>query len=143
MPSKEKKKNLQDYDRFLKKFQYHNALNCVMRKKNVEVIITLFEEFIDRNVLKLALLNLSETELENLLNFILWKIRDPKTMNILLHVFNLLVDYYMITYGLNDKIDELFRNINGVLKEEILYEQGLNEINNTIDSINNVYNYYV
>jgi hypothetical protein len=105
--------------------------------------MSVLEELIDRNTLKLALLNRSEEDLELLLNLIQWKIRDPKTQNVLVHVFNLLVDYYMIAYGANDKIDELFRKINDSIKEEIAYEQGLLEINETIESINNIYNYYV
>jgi hypothetical protein len=105
--------------------------------------MSVLEELIDRNALKLALLYRSEEDLEQLLNFILWKIRDPKTQNVLVHVFNLLVDYYMVAYGTNDKIDDLFRKIYDAIKEEIAYEQGLTEINDTIESINNIYNYYV
>jgi hypothetical protein len=107
------------------------------------MIISVFEELIDRNALKLALLNRSEEDLELLLNFILWKIRDPKTQNVLVHVFNLLIDYYMVAFGTNNKIDELFKKIYDAIKEEITYEQGLTEINETIESINNIYNYYV
>ncbi len=143
VPEKGKKKNLQEYDRYLKKFQYKNALDSVLKKNNVEMTMSVFEELIDRNALKLALLNRSEEELEIILNLIQWKIRDPKTQNVLVHVFNLLVDYYMVAYGANDKIDELFRKINDSIKEEIDYEQGLLEINETIESINNIYNYYV
>jgi hypothetical protein len=114
-----------------------------LKKNNVEMIMSVFEELIDRNALKLALLNRSEEELEQLLNFVLWKIRDPKTQNVLVHVFNLLVEYYMVAYGTNYKIDELFRKIYDAIKEEIAYEKGLTEINETIESINNIYNYYV
>ena len=75
LPEKGKKKNLQEYDRYLKKFQYHNALDSALKKNNVEMIMSVFEELIDRNALKLALLNRSEEDLEQLLNFILWKIK--------------------------------------------------------------------
>lgn len=143
LPEKGKKKNLQEYDRYLKKFQYHNALDSALKKNNVEMIMSVLEELIDRNALKLALLNRSEEDLEQLLNFVLWKIKDPKTQNILVHVFNLIIDYYMVAFGTNDIIDELFRKIYDAIKEEIAYEQGLTEINETIESINNIYNYYV
>jgi hypothetical protein len=105
--------------------------------------MSVFEELIDRNALKLALLNRSEEDLEQLLNFIFWKIKDHKTQNILIHVFNLIVDYYMVAFGTNDKMDELFRKIYDAIKEEIAYEHGLTEVNETIESINNIYNYYV
>ena len=64
-------------------------------------------------------------------------------MNVLVHVFNLLVDYYMVSFGTNNKIDELFKKIYDSIREEITYEQGLIEINESIESINNIYNYYV
>jgi U3 small nucleolar RNA-associated protein 15 len=134
----EKKKRLQDYDIFLKKFQYHNALDCVLKRNEVEVIMSVIEELIDRNALKIALLNRSEEDLEILLNFIFWKIRDPKTMNVLLYVFNLLVDFYKIAIGHNSKINELFRKINEAIQQEIKFENDLREINNTIDSINSI-----
>ena len=132
---------MQEHDVFLKKFQYHNALDSVLKKKNVEVTISLLEELIDRNALKLALINRSEEDLEPLLNFVLWKIRDPKTMNILLYVFNLLIDYYMVMYGKNENINNLFEKILQSIKEEINFEKSLININAKIDSINTINNY--
>ncbi len=139
---KEKKKKLQEYDYHLKRFQYHQALDSVLLKKNVELTITVLEELIDRNALKLALLNRSENELEILLNFILWKIRDPKTMNILLYVFNLLIEYYVITLGKNEKIDSLFLKIKKAITEEISYQMKLKDIGNKIESIENLQDLY-
>ena len=138
---KDKKKKLQEYDSFLKKFQYHNALDCVLKKNNVELTITVLEELIDRNALKLALLNRSEEDLEILLKFVLWKIRDPKTQNILLYVFNLLTEYYMVMYGRNTKIDSLFNQILEALKEEIQFERKLKEIDEQIETVSNLHNY--
>jgi U3 small nucleolar RNA-associated protein 15 len=114
----------------------------VLKKNNVEVIMSVLEELIDRNALKLSLLNRSEEDLEILLNFILWKIRDPKTMNVLLYVFNLLVDYYKIAIGHNTKIDELFKKISSAVSAEIDFEKDLKEISSTIDSINSI-NYLI
>jgi hypothetical protein len=117
-------------------------LDSVLQKKNVELTITVLEELIDRNALKLALLNRSEDDLEILLNFILWKIRDPKTMNILIYIFNLLLDYYMITFGKNEKIDSLFLKIKEAITEEISFQMNLKEIGNKIESIENLYDLY-
>ncbi len=117
-------------------------MDSVLQKKNVELTITVLEELIDRNALKLALLNRSEDDLEILLNFILWKIRDPKTMNILIYIFNLLLDYYMITFGKNEKIDSLFLKIKEAITEEISFQMNLKEIGNKIESIENLYDLY-
>lgn len=139
--AKEKKNKLQEYDSYLKKFQYHNALDCVLKKKNVELTITVLEELIDRNALKLALLNRSEEDLEILLKFISWKIRDPKTQNILIYVFNLIIEYYMPMYGRNSKIDKLFNEILKEIKEEIEFERKLKEIDEQIETVNNLHTY--
>ncbi len=136
--AKGKKKKLQDYDKYLKRFQYHNALDSVLQSKNVELTITLLEELIDRNALKLALLNRSEEDLEILLNFVAFKIRDPKVMNILIYLFNLIIDYYMIIFGKNEKIDKLFKKIQTSIKEEIELESRLNNIKERIESVNNI-----
>jgi hypothetical protein len=79
--------------------------------------------------------------LEILLKFIQWKIRDPKTMNILLYVFNLLIDYYIVMYGRSNTIDTLFKNILEVVKEEIEFEKKLLETSSKIESLNSLYNY--
>lgn len=114
-------------------------MDSVLQKKNVELTITVIEELIDRNALKLALLNRSEEDLEILLNFILWKIRDAKTMNILIYVYNLIIDYYMATFGKNAKIDSLFLKINNAITEEIAFQMKLKEIGTNIHSIENTY----
>ncbi len=103
--------------------------------------MTVLEELIDRNALKLALLNRSEEELEKLLQFVLWKLRDPKHMNTLIYVFNLLVDYYMAMYGKNEKIDTLFNQILELLSEEINFERQLLEIESQIETVNNLHKY--
>lgn len=136
-----KKKKLQEHDIYLKKFQYHDALDCVLKKRNVEVTMSVIEELIDRNTLKLALLNRSEEDIELVLKFILWKIRDPKTMNTLLYVFNIVMDYYILTYGKSERIDKLFGQISEALKEEIYLEKSLLNISSKIDSINNINSY--
>jgi U3 small nucleolar RNA-associated protein 15 len=116
-------------------------LDVVLKKNNVELTITVIEELIDRNALKLALLNRSEEDLEILLKFVLWKIRDPKTMNIILYVFNMLVDYYMVMFGKNAKIDSLFNKILTTMKEEIELERKLKDIDTQIDTVNNLNNF--
>ncbi len=99
------------------------------------------EELIDRNALKIALLNRTEEDLEILLNFILWKIRDPKTMSIVIYVFNMIVDFYFIMYGKNQKIDNLFDKILESINEEVEFEKELKEIDSKIDTVINLNKY--
>jgi hypothetical protein len=101
--------------------------------------MSVIEELVDRNALKLALLNRSEEDLEILMKFILWKIRDPKTMNMLLYVLNLLVEYYGIVIGNNVKIDALFKQIKEAVDKEIEFEKDLLEINQKLQSIQDIH----
>jgi U3 small nucleolar RNA-associated protein 15 len=107
----------------------------------VELVVSVIEELIDRNGLKIALLNRNEEDLILLLKFIQWKIRDPKVMNTLLYIFNLLIDYYMGMYGRNKEIDGLFKQILSDIQQEINQEKQLLEISSTIESMNNLYLY--
>ena len=137
---KGKKKNLQKYDKYIKKFQYRKALDIVIESKHVENILGVFEELIDRNALKLALLKRSEEEVEIILEFILWKIREPKAMNILLYVFDLMVNYYILFSNKNDKINNLFNQIEEEINNEYQFEKDLLEIKDEIQTITQVYN---
>ena len=137
---KEKKKNLQKYDKYIKKFQYRKALDTVIESKHVENILGVFEELIDRNALKLALLKRSEEEVEIILEFILWKIREPKAMNILLYVFDLMVNYYILFSNKNEKINNLFNQIEEEINNEYQFEKDLLEIKDEIQTITQVYN---
>ncbi len=137
---KKKKKKLQKYDKYIKKFQYRKALDSVIETKHVENILGVFEELIDRNALKLALLKRSEDELEIILQFILWKIRDPKAMNILLNVFDLIVNYYILFSNKNEKINQLFNQIEKEINYEYEFEKNLLDIKDEIQTITQVYN---
>ena len=136
---KGKKKSTQQYDIYLKKFQYKKALDCVLKGGNVEVILAMIEELIDRNALKIALMNRSEDEVENVLNFILWKIRDVKAMNILIYVFDLMMNYYFIVANKSPKIKELFEKIQKEIQNEISFEEDLMGISKEIESITRIY----
>ena len=136
---KGKKKSTLQYDIYLKKFQYKKALDCVLKGGNVEVILAMIEELIDRNALKIALMNRSEDEVENVLNFILWKIRDVKAMNILIYVFDLMMNYYFIVANKSPKIKELFEKIQKEIQNEISFEEDLMGISKEIESITRIY----
>ena len=99
----------------------------------------MIEELIDRNALKIALMNRSEDEVESVLNFILWKIRDVKAMNILIYVFDLMMNYYFIVANKSPKIKELFEKIQKEIQNEISFEEDLMGISKEIESITRIY----
>jgi len=88
--------------------------------------------------LKVALLNRNENELELILNFILWKLRDGKCMNLILNMLDDLIDFYSIMVGSSQKIDGLFRKILELINNEIDLQRSLITVNTKIESISNL-----
>ena len=138
--AKSRKKNLQKHDKLIKAFQFQKAVDSVIKEGNVEMILAVFEELIDRNALKIALMNRSEEELEVVLGFVLWKIRDVKTMAVAVYVFEIVVKYYMCVAKRNAKIKGMFDEIYKVISEEIRYEEELVAIKDEIDMVEKIYN---
>jgi U3 small nucleolar RNA-associated protein 15 len=63
-------KSLAEYERFLRKFQYRNALDAALKTGRHVVITSLIQELIDRDGLKIALSGRDETTLEPILRFL-------------------------------------------------------------------------
>jgi U3 small nucleolar RNA-associated protein 15 len=132
---KKRNNKLKVYDKMLKSFQYQNALNSVLNSQNVEDIISVIEELITRNALKLSLLNRTEEEVKVILKFIEKKINDPRICNILIHLFDLIVEYYSKVFGMNIEIDNLFDSINKKIEEEIKNQEEFTNIHNDLEDL--------
>lgn len=89
-----KKVSLQKFEKYLKKFQYKNALNAALEKNDPDVIVSLLEELIQRSSLEIALANRSEDELIMLLSFLIWKMSDYRFSDLLLEVAKIVIDMY-------------------------------------------------
>lgn len=89
-----KKVNLQKFEKYLKKFQYKNALNAALEKQSTDITVSLIEELIQRSSLEIALSNRSEEELILLLDFLIWKISDFRFSDLLIEVTKITTDMY-------------------------------------------------
>lgn len=74
----ERKRRLQDFDKFLKKFQYKKALASALKVKNAHVTIGLIEELVQRESLEIALRNSTDEELESIFEFLAYNLGDPR-----------------------------------------------------------------
>ncbi len=61
-------------------------------------------------------------------------------MNILLYVFDLMVNYYILFSNKNDKINNLFNQIEEEINNEYQFEKDLLKIKDEIQTITQVYN---
>ena len=114
-----KKVNLQKYEKFLKKFEYKNALNSALEKKEPDVIVSLMEELIQRSSLEIALAYRSEEELIELLDFLIWKISDYRFADLLIEVAKIVIDMYSCVIGHSTVVLEKFKELQEKIHNEI------------------------
>lgn len=87
-----RKPHLRAYDVFLKKFQYSNALDAVLKKKSTALeIVSLIEELIHRDGLRIALKGRDENTLVPILNFLDKNMLNPRYSVILVNVFEMVL----------------------------------------------------
>ena len=87
-----RKPHLRAYDTFLKKFQYTNALDAVLKKKSTSLeIVSLIEELIHRDGLRIALKGRDENTLVPILNFLDKNMLNPRYAVILVNVFEMVL----------------------------------------------------
>ncbi len=101
---KKRAQRLQPYDKYLRKFNYREALNAALQSKQVVVIVSLFEEFIRRKSVNTAISGLNEVTIQPLLNFLTRYIIDPKYSKTLAVISNFVLGtwYYDLFYELDD-----------------------------------------
>lgn len=123
-----RRKKLQKYDQFLRKFQYKKALDAAMGTKNPVVIVSMFEEFMRRKALWIPLSGRNEDTLKPILVFLNRYITAPQYATTLLPVANSVLDLYTSVLGQSPQIDSLFRSINRKLQKEIKFQKQLTSL---------------
>ncbi len=66
------------YDRFLKKFEFKNALLCTLAGKQNDLIMSMLDELVQRNVLRVALKALDLEEMGMVISFIDQRLHDHR-----------------------------------------------------------------
>lgn len=62
----------------MKTFEYKKALNSALKTQNPEIIVALMEELMQRGGLEIALASRDPGELEQVLEFLKWKVSDHR-----------------------------------------------------------------
>ena len=135
---KKPKIKLSESDKYIKKFQYQKALNSAV-DKNDEIVFSIIDELVDRNTLKLALLNEDKNSLINILKLIKEKIHNPSKMNQILYLMELINKYYGVFKGKNEEINNLFNEIEKEINEEIMFEKDMIKLNSDIEAVIQTY----
>lgn len=82
---------LQDYERYFKQFDYRSALLEAIKTGHPEIVLTVLEELVQRNVLCIAVSNLDPDQLCFLLEFIRSRIINPRYSKMLIELSSLLI----------------------------------------------------
>jgi U3 small nucleolar RNA-associated protein 15 len=130
-----KKLKLKAYDRLLKKFQYHDALDCALATQMAPVIITVLEELIYRRALNIALSNREPAGLEPLLTFIVKQIDNTRYAALLMDITNLVLDRYTTVLGQSVVLDELFVKLKQKVEAELSFHQQSSELTGALEMI--------
>jgi len=122
----QKKRRLREYDRYLKAFQYGNALDACLRTNQPAVTtVSLIQELIHRDGLKQALAGRDDNTLEPLTQFLVRNINNPRYTALLVDVSTVVIEMYSAVLGQSPLIDELFLRLRTKVKAEIAFQKQL------------------
>lgn len=83
---------LSSFDKALKSFNYHAALDAALQNGSPEVVVSVVEELVRRNGLRAALSGRDQLTLQPLLSFLINQITLPPFAGVFISVANLLLD---------------------------------------------------
>lgn len=132
---RERRIHLQEYDKFLKTFQYSAALDAVLQTRNPLAIIVVLEELINRNSLQQALSNRDDVTLEPFLQFLNKYITNSQYSSQLIDIANIVIDIYAPILGQSIVIDELFSRLNKKLTNEIALQTEYTKFQGELETI--------
>lgn len=127
-----RKVKLQPFEVALKKFQYKEALNqALLNKQNPEVVLALLEELIERGALEVALAKRSESDFNQVVDFIKWKLPDIRYQSLLVEVARVLLDMYAgpLVFNSGDSLSDLA----SLIQQEVAISSQLKSIGGQMD----------
>ncbi|KAF9581398.1 snoRNA-binding rRNA-processing protein [Lunasporangiospora selenospora] len=131
----QKRRRLKDYDKYLKAFQYGNALDAALRTDHPVTVTSLIQELIHRDGLKQALAGRDDLSLEPLVRFLVRHINKPRYTSLLVDVAMLLLEMYSKVLGQSPLIDELLARLKEKVKMELAFQRDLLSVIGSLDML--------
>ena len=110
---------LQPYDVYLKRFQYHQALDAALRTNRAIVISSMLDELIDRGGLVVAISGRDEDGVRPLLAWLLNYVSHPAYSGLVLDVMGAVLRVYGGVVGESVVVDDWLRRVQGKVGEEV------------------------
>ena len=124
---------LSSFDKALKSFKYHDALDAALLNGSPDVVVAVIEELVQRNGLRIALQGRDQHTLEPVVAFLVRQITAPPFAAVLIGVANLLLDMYAPVLGQSAAIDELFVKLRTTLEAEMRLQAELAQLMGAMD----------
>ncbi|RIB22952.1 WD40-repeat-containing domain protein [Gigaspora rosea] len=124
------------YDRYLKKFQYSNALDAALRNGTQAILtISLLQELIRRDALRQAIVGRDDLSLEPLVKFLIRWINEPRYTSILVDVGNVIIDVYSSVIYKSPLIEKLIVNLHSKVKTEMNLQKEIAKIIGSLEMV--------
>lgn len=124
---------LAGFDKALKRFRYHEAFDAALADGSPEVVVSVVEELVQRNGLRIALQGRDQQTLQPVVAFLARQITSPPFAPTLIGVANLLLDMYAPVLGQSAAIDELFVKLRNTLEAEMRLQAELAQLLGAMD----------
>ncbi|CAG8822933.1 5885_t:CDS:10 [Gigaspora margarita] len=122
------------YDRYLKKFQYSNALDAALRNGTQAILtISLLQELIRRDALRQAIVGRDDLSLEPLVKFLIRWINEPRYTSILVDVGNVIIGKDVIYKS--PLIEKLIVNLHAKVKTEMNLQKEIAKIIGSLEMV--------
>jgi len=116
---------LTDYDHLLRTFQYNKVVDLVVKKGDIKVLVSLFEELIYRKSLSIPLSNRNEITILPILEIIRVYITHPDYSKTLIKVMNCFLDINTTNLGQSQVVDLKVQKILFKVNAEITRQKEL------------------
>ena len=126
-------RRLAKFDKALKRFRYHEAFDAALKDGSPEVVVSVVEELVQRNGLRIALQGRDQQSLQPVVAFLARQITSPPFTPTLIGVANLLLDMYAPVLGQSAAIDELFVKLRNTLEAEMRLQAELAQLLGAMD----------
>lgn len=127
-----RRQRLHDYDRFFRKFQYANALDAALARRDPLYAISVLAELTARDGLHSALARRDEAALEPLLKFLVRHINDARFAALLCDVTLLALDMYATAIGASPATDALWLRLAQKLRTELEFQASLQRLQGSV-----------
>ena len=114
-----RRKRLAPFDRYLRQFQYHRALDAALTTDSLPVVCSVVDELRQRSGLDIALQGRDEDTLEPLLRFLTKHVCDYRWGRILVPLADQVLRMYASVVGQSPSIDALLFSMRSRIREEL------------------------